>query len=78
MKYLLVLTMVFYTCMAGLPSINLMMELLQFCKQNGQKSVTISYENPESLIRNTRLFFQHLQTRILMPKKLIFQGVALR
>ena len=77
MKHLLVLTMVYYSCMAELPSISLMMELLQFCKQNGQKSVTISHEDPESLIRNTRLLFQQLQTRILMPKQLMFQGVSL-
>ena len=74
MKLLLVFMMV-YTCLAELPSMTLMNELLHFCLQNGHKSIVFSDENPDSLIKISRKFFQHFQTRILVPNQLINQGI---
>ena len=74
MKLLLVFMMV-YTCLAELPSMTLMNELLHFCLQNGHKSIVFSDENPDSLIKISRKFFQHFRTRILVPNQLINQGI---
>ena len=74
MKLLLVFMMV-YTSLAELPSMTLMNELLHFCLQNGHKSIIFSNENPDSLIKISKIFFQYFQTRILVPNQLINQGI---
>ena len=60
--------------MAGLPSTSLINELLQFCIQNGHRSVTFSDENPDSMVKITRAFFQQLQSRILVPNQFSKEG----
>ena len=73
MRLLLVFIMV-NTCPAELPSTTLMYKLLHFCVQNGHKSILLSYESTETLVKISRIFFQHLQTRVVVPNQLFLTG----
>ena len=54
MKLLLVFMMV-YTCLAELPSMTLMNELLHFCLQNGHKSIVFSDENYSAIHQKRKI-----------------------